>query len=102
MESVFETWLAIPFMHPWRINLKRTSLSFSHHEKGKNRTHFTELCGFNEIILAPIKFSINVSYLCVVVAFFLVQNGEITVGWWNQGKWKMTPERMEKIILRVC
>lgn len=34
--------------------------------------------------------------------FFLVQNGEITVGWWNQGKWKMTPERMEKIILRVC
>lgn len=35
--------------------------------------------------------------VCIYLFIYLVQNGEITVGWWHQGKQKVTLESMEKM-----
>lgn len=81
----FGVWVWDLACNPEELNLRELH-SVSLNEKGKNK-QISQGCMVKwdnsiEAILAYIKFSLYVSYY-----YFLVQSGEITVGWWDQGRY---------------
>lgn len=81
----FGVWVWGLACNPEELNLIELH-SVSLNEKGKNKQisqgWMVKWDNSIEAVLAYIKFSLYVSYY-----YFLVQSGEITVGWWDQGRY---------------